>query len=71
MFLTQGADKMIVIISFLILFASLVAMVSGVWVVVGLVTELTHPSNESEAYSRSGAGLDASSQKKQNSSELL
>jgi len=59
------------IISTLIIFATLLALLSGVWVIVGLVTELVNPSNTSNPSSGTDPGPESDAQKKQNSSELL
>jgi hypothetical protein len=62
---------MIFFISFLAILASLVAIMSGIWVVMGLVTELRHPSSESHECSSVSASPDIDSQKKENSQDLL
>lgn len=59
------------IIATLIIFASLLALLSGVWVIVGLITELANPSNTSSTSSVTDSGSKADPQKKQNCSELL
>jgi hypothetical protein len=38
---------MIFIVTFMVIIASLLAITSGIWVFMGLVTELLHPSESS------------------------
>ena len=62
---------MIFLISSLVILCSLLAILSGVWVIVGLVTELIHPSNAASVSSRADTAPEPTPQKKQNSSKLL
>ena len=60
---------MIFIVSFMVIIASLLAIASGIWVFLGLVTELLHPSESSREPS-----ADVSSggpEKIENSTDLL
>ena len=62
---------MILIISCLILIACVAAIVSGVWVIVGLAMELISGSNTPDISPDPGHDPTGNPQKKQNSSELM
>ena len=60
---------MIFIVSFMVIVASLLAIVSGIWVIMGLVTELLHPSDS--AREPSADVYSDNPQKIKNSADLL
>ncbi len=62
---------MILIISSLVIMACLVAIVSGIWVIVGLVTELVNRSSTPDVSARDGNDFAHARQKSQDSSELV
>lgn len=60
---------MLLIISMMVILASLLAIVSGVWVIMGLMTELIHPSESSQE--PTSAVSSDNPHKSENSTELL